>query len=99
MARRGRRGEGTVYFSKADRLLAVAMGLDLGTYLAVPASVRAAAESNPLAGAPLVAFAVKIGATLVILALISRLRHHQSVAVLIVVAITLAGVASNLRGL
>jgi hypothetical protein len=76
------------------------MAADLGTWLLVPAGVRAASESNPLAAGPVVALALKLAAVLVIGAVVARLeKHRRAGAVRLVVGITLVGVASNLAGL
>lgn len=80
------------------RLIVAAMGLDLATWLLVPAPVRAAAESNVLATGFVAALLLKLAAILAIFGLLSRLRSRKWVAVALVVGICLVGAASNLRG-
>jgi Co/Zn/Cd efflux system component len=74
------------------------MAADLGTWLLVPAGVRAG-ESNALVPyvSPLV---LKVVAVLVIGAVVARLdAHRRAGAVRLVVGITSVGIATNLVGL
>ena len=76
------------------------MAADLGSWLLVPETVRAASESNPLASGPLVALVLKLTAVLVIGAVVARLEERRRAgAVRLVVGITAVGVLSNVAGL
>ncbi len=76
------------------------MAADLASWLLVPETVRAAAESNPFAGSPVLALVLKVAAVLVIGVVVARLEERRRAgAVRLVVGITALGVASNLGGL
>lgn len=80
--------------------LILVMVLDLGTWLLVPADVRSAYESNPLAGSPEIAAVLKLAALLAMAALLTRVRTRPKWPLYLAAgSITAIGVLSNIGGI